>query len=218
MRRCQMLADAITSPPPMVEGCSKGILPAPLLFEKVKDNKTPYELRHKTAFKGGPIPFGCAVHYKPSSLREISEMQKFGSKMRNGIFFRYHMHSGSIWSGDCSVLDYISLVKAMSGDDCNFRTVTGHRMKGIIPPIELQFPIAEMEQLDGELPGVADESDSECETDLPPVVPKPPAGGNSTPDVRSDDSDGEESDDNPVAVEEDSWEYNSSVLIRHHRR
>ena len=50
----------------------------PCFSNKVRDGKTPYELRHKTLFKGQLIPFGCAVSYKPSSFREFPQTQKFG--------------------------------------------------------------------------------------------------------------------------------------------
>ena len=100
----------------------------------------------------------------------------------------------------------------MSSDDGNFRAVTRHRIKENLPPTELKFPIAGMDEVSdngssgtrSSMPDLDDDNESECATDLPPEVPRSPAGGNSTPESRSDDSGGEESDENPVTVEEDS--------------
>ena len=125
------------------------------------------------------------------------------------------MHSGGIWSGDYIVLDFKALVQAINGD-CNFRAVTRHRTKELVPPTAFDFPMINLEQYG--MPELTDASDDELATDLPPVAPTPGAGGNLTPQVeQGSDADNENSDDG-VIVAEDSWEFNGSALTRHHRR
>ena len=154
-------------------------------------------------------------------------MTKFGPATRKGLFFGYHMHSGGIWSGDYIVLDHITLLRAMSDGGCTYRAVTRHRTEELVPPTAFTFPMKEMELAD-DCPPLGDESDDEMRTDLPPIAEgdlRPTAGGNLTPRVsnlRASDADYDSDDDTddgePSIVEEDSWEFNGSALIRHHRR
>ena len=77
-----------------------------------------------------------------------------------------------------------------------------------------------LEQSDADLPSLCDtDSDDDLPTDLPPAVPQPRAEGNLTPQVTKADIGDEDSDEGPYwAVEEDSWEFNGSAFIRHHRQ
>ena len=96
------------------------------VHDKVKDGKTPYELRHGLSFEGKVLPFGCEVAYKPSSAREVSLLQKFGPKTRCGIFAGYHMHNGGKWSGDYLVVDADAFTSTPSS-----RNAYVHRVKEI---------------------------------------------------------------------------------------
>ena len=75
------------------------------VHDVVENDKTPYELRHGTSFKGKKLPFGCLVSYKPNSKREVEQIQKFGSRTKEGIFAGYHLQSGGRWSGDYLIVD-----------------------------------------------------------------------------------------------------------------
>ena len=75
------------------------------LADVVEGGKTPYELRFGQPFPGKLIPFGCRVEYKPESERETKQLQKFGSKVRPGIFMGHHSHNGGAWSGDYYIVD-----------------------------------------------------------------------------------------------------------------
>ena len=55
------------------------------------------------------------------------------------------MYSGGIWSGDNIVLDFKPLMEAIDGD-CNFRAVTRHRTKELVPPTAFEFPGVDLEQ------------------------------------------------------------------------
>ena len=56
----------------------------------VEGGKTPYEHRFGQPFGGMLLPFGCRVEYKPESERETKKLQKFGPKLRPGIFMGHH--------------------------------------------------------------------------------------------------------------------------------
>ena len=135
------------------------------------------------------------------------------------------MHSGGIWSGDYIVIDFMTLLRDMGGGGCKFRAVTRHRTKEIVPPTAFNFPMVDLEQ--SEAPELLDtDSDGELPSDLPPIAEgsfKPTAEGNLTPRVTQANTDDSDTDDGPDGastwtLEEDSWEYNGSAVIRHHRQ
>ena len=104
----------------------------------VRDGKTPYQLRHDAEFGGMLLPFGCLVQYKPASNREKAAVEKFGSRMTQGIFVGYHIHSGGKWSGDYRVIDV-----SMYRDHREGYSVPVHRVKEIFAPGPAVFPIKE---------------------------------------------------------------------------
>ena len=71
----------------------------------VDTNDNTYEHQFEQPFAGTRIPCGCLVEYKPESEREVKKLQKFGSKLRPGIFMGHHAHNGGAWSGDYYVVD-----------------------------------------------------------------------------------------------------------------
>ena len=73
------------------------------------------------------IPFGCRIEYKPESERETKLLQKFGSKLRTGIFMGHHSHNGGKWSGDY----YVVGDAAFASSPDNQRAYV-HRVKEIV--------------------------------------------------------------------------------------
>ena len=67
------------------------------------------------------------MEYKPESERETKKLQKFGSKLRPGIFMGHHSHNGGAWSGDYYVVD----VDAFTGAPETQRAYV-HRVKEIL--------------------------------------------------------------------------------------
>ena len=104
--------------------------------DKVRDGRTPYELRHGQPFGGKTLQFGCGINYKPSSTTEVWLIQKFGPKTRPGIFIGYHMHNGGLWSGDYLVVDAEAFTSTPSS-----RTAYVHRVKEITHHGEVKFPV-----------------------------------------------------------------------------
>ena len=104
----------------------------------VREGKTAYQLRHDAEFGGQLLPFGCLVHYHPSSVRERDARPKFGSRMTEGIFVGYQINSGGKWSGDYKVID----VK-MFRDRPEHRAVHVHTIKEIFAPGPAEFPVKE---------------------------------------------------------------------------
>ena len=100
------------------------------------DATTPYQLRHKTNFKGKIIPFGALIQYKPSSKRETELLSKFGSKMLPAIFVGYHLHSGGRWSGDYLVIDAAAYQKRLDGS-----RIPVHRVKELHYSGPAKFPV-----------------------------------------------------------------------------
>ena len=90
----------------------------------VEGGVTPYEHRFKQPFPGMLLPFGCVVEYKPESDREIKKLQKFGTKLRPGIFMGHHSHTGGTWSGDY----YVVGADAFTGS-CDAQRAYVHRVK-----------------------------------------------------------------------------------------
>ena len=102
----------------------------------VNNGKTAYQLRHESDFCGKRLPFGCAVHYKPSAHREVDDIQKFEARTRTGILVGYHLHSGGKWSGDYLVVD-----AAMYNDHAEEFMPHAHRVKEIIVDGKITFPV-----------------------------------------------------------------------------
>ena len=73
---------------------------------------TAYKQRFQADFRGPIIPFGAAVSYKPSGERDLDDMPKLGTKLRDGIFVGYDQICGGGWSGDLYVLDAAQLASA----------------------------------------------------------------------------------------------------------
>ena len=65
-------------------------------------------------------------------------MEKFGARTAEGIFVGYHLHSGGKWSGDYLVIDVSAYLEHEDG--CH---VAVHRVKEIIQPPQIAFPIKE---------------------------------------------------------------------------
>ena len=62
--------------------------------------ETAWEKRHKAGkFPGKVLPFGCAIHFKPSESL-ASKLPKFGPGGIPGIFQGYHMQPGGKWNGE----------------------------------------------------------------------------------------------------------------------
>ena len=55
------------------------------------------------------IPFGAKITYKPSSDKDIDDMPKLGTKLRDSVFVGYDQNVGGGWSGDVLVLDAMQL-------------------------------------------------------------------------------------------------------------
>ena len=85
---------------------------------------------------GKLLPFGCRVEYKPESERETKQLQKFGSKLRPGIFMGHHSHNGGEWSGDYYVVDAEAF--AVSPDT---QRAYVHRVKEIMHGGKIVFPV-----------------------------------------------------------------------------
>ena len=101
----------------------------------VEGGKTPYEHRFGQPFGGLLLPFGCSVEYKPESERETKKLQKFGSKLRPGIFMGHHAHNGGAWSGDYYIVD----AEAFAGSPDTQRAYV-HRVKEILHDGKMVFP------------------------------------------------------------------------------
>ena len=54
--------------------------------DKLSDGMTPYEKRFGIKFDGPLYPFGCEIHYKPSSPVVQSQMHPMGSKTLAAVF------------------------------------------------------------------------------------------------------------------------------------
>ena len=50
---------------------------------------TPYRQRFMHDFLGKVMPFGCEVHYKPSTPDDVKRLHTFGHKTLSGIFMGY---------------------------------------------------------------------------------------------------------------------------------
>ena len=105
------------------------------ISDVISDGKTPYELRFGQPFHGVLLPFGCRVEYKPESDRETKKLQKFGSKLRPGIFMGHHSHNGGAWSGDY----YVVGAEAFTTSTDTQRAYV-HRVQEIMHDGELVFP------------------------------------------------------------------------------
>ncbi len=75
------------------------------ITDVVRDDKTPYQLRHEEPFPGYRIPFGSVVEYLPSSAREKDARLKFAQRTREGICIGYSCVSGGLWNRDYNILD-----------------------------------------------------------------------------------------------------------------
>ena len=107
------------------------------IHDVVHDGKTPCELRRGVIFDGYPLPFWCAVDYKPHAKRGTADHQKFDISTRLGIFMGYHPKSGGKWSGDYLVIDASAY---SSYPDRRYLKV--HRVKEWAPHKPIVSPVA----------------------------------------------------------------------------
>ena len=69
------------------------------LKHEVDGSKTPWVLRRgKDKFDGTFMPFGSKIYYRPSAPAELGKQQKFGDKLREGLFFGFALGTGGSWS------------------------------------------------------------------------------------------------------------------------
>ena len=87
-------------------------------------------------FPGLIIPFGCLIEYKPRAEKEVEQVLKFNKRTLPGVFMGYHARHGGRWFGDYSVID-----AAAYGSATDKRGVYVHRVKEIIKPDRISFPI-----------------------------------------------------------------------------
>ena len=64
-----------------------------------------FEKRSGKKFDGPVILFGTSVEYLPITAKDKSEIHQFGKKTLEGVFFRYVLREGGVWSGDLLLAD-----------------------------------------------------------------------------------------------------------------
>ena len=79
------------------------------------DGESPWRLRHKQAFKGQVLPFGCLVDFKSSPVKG-KVAPKFAPKAVPGVFLGYHMLPGGRFHGDFWVASLASFKESLTGD------------------------------------------------------------------------------------------------------
>ena len=84
---------------------------------------TAYKQKFKEDFRGPIIPFGAKINYKPSGEKDLDDMPKLGTKLRDGLFVGYDQMSGGGWSGDLYVLDCNQLSAAEAIYDVYVRRI-----------------------------------------------------------------------------------------------
>ena len=69
---------------------------------------TKWHARTGAPCEGQALPFGCAVSYLPTQLRE--RIGKAAPRTKVGICVGDRLHTGATWSGECVVLDMDGVV------------------------------------------------------------------------------------------------------------
>ena len=173
------------------------------------------------------------MRYLPSAKRELDEQAKFDSKLRDGIFVGYRMHTGGVWANQYLILDATRFREQVPEHGY---LAYDHGVNEIYIPGSaiddnqdtLQFPVASGLWLEAGTPRPIDPTKglttSEEET-LPssqrPVStsngddPDNPGGvdGDQDESTPTADDDGQRS---PEPVLRDSWEIQGDVLVRVH--
>ena len=67
------------------------------ITHEVDGSKTPWMLRKAEKFGGYLTPFGSKIYYRPSAAAELQKQPKFGSKLREGLFFGFAPGAGGSW-------------------------------------------------------------------------------------------------------------------------
>ena len=98
------------------------------MSDVLKDGFTAYESRFLKKFEGPLIPMGAEVTYKPSSPKDLDNLEKYGEKTLPGIFVGYHQLAGGQWSGDFLVADWEQIGEVDTAREINLR-----RVKEIVP-------------------------------------------------------------------------------------
>ena len=119
------------------------------ITHEVEGSKTPWQLRKAEKFEGALMPFGSKVYYRPSAPAELQKQQKFGDKLREGLFFGYALANGGSWSSK----DYLVVDRdAFCNQRMDHQRRAGiHRVKEVEIPgsraddrePRIQFPVAE---------------------------------------------------------------------------
>jgi hypothetical protein len=190
---------------------------------------TAYKQKSKEDFRGPIYPFGAKITYKPSSEKDLDDMPKLGTKLRDGLFVGYDQMSGGGWSGDLYVLDcnqvssaeaihevYVRRIKAeevfASKENGNF--VFPCAAKTISQPLGTSKSFKRFEKS-----FVEEDEDFECDT----VMDEEENAGTEQSDAMEDKGDSEDPLDRefvrpePEGEDEDYWSLNETCLVRHHR-
>jgi hypothetical protein len=137
--------------------------------------ETPWELRHGRKFAGLLIPFGAAVEFKTSPIRDGPG--KFAPKATPGVFVGYYMQPGGQWKGDYLVA---RLEDFASSSGSLPRPVPVQRVKEVIQMQEITFPLKARYDAEryadpvGARPDKDDGSLAALWDPLPPAVEEPP--------------------------------------------
>ena len=80
-----------------------------------QDGENPWRQRHKQAYKGQKLPFGCLVDFKSSPVKGKVAPQ-FAPKPEPGVFLGYHMLPDGHFHGDFWVASLSSFKESLTGD------------------------------------------------------------------------------------------------------
>ena len=103
----------------------------------LSDRKTPHEMRFGMPFNGPVIPF----EQHTISVKDLSRLHQFGSKVLPGMFLGYVLSAKGIWKGDIMVAD-IEELEEMDASELHARRLNAKEV--LTPkPGEFAFPFAD---------------------------------------------------------------------------
>ena len=182
---------------------------------KVRDDCTPYELRHGVSFQGLLIPFGALVSFYPAGPRQ-KQMAKFEPRQVDGIFIGYHMQSGGKWSGDYFVVSREDFTTVAHERDIHVQ-----RLKEVTPSVtEPGKPVRFAASLPSFRRPDADDM-GQTETSADTTVKLEPHVKNEVKEEPLEEAAGNSCEELPPVIKQepalpDTWEQRGSRLVRVH--
>lgn len=204
------------------------------LHYDTKRGTNPHLERFGAKFKGNALVFGQRIRYLPSAKGELDAMSKFDSKLRDGIFVGYRMHSGGTWSGQYLVLDATRFQEQRPDHG---HLAYDHGVNEIYVPGTatddnqgpLQLPVATGLWLEHGTDRSIDQRQSLRTTEeeaLPTSIRPSDDNGDDPHDSTAGGHDGDadasspddlQSDQSPLPALKDTWEMQGDYLVRIHR-